>query len=200
MIRLRRARDAVDLVVDHSFEAFGLGLDFDDRRVPRPEGRRLLCLQAHDLGVLGAQRRNGLRLHRFREGADVVFGFLHGLDLFEAGFRCRGAGACGRQLIVEIGKLLLVDELPVGVDDVVARSEGLDALFSLMHTLFQFVEACRQRLRDLTGGIGADLRLLGQIGLGNGIGEARGLCGVFAGDSHIHDVSALGAGRPGWPS
>ena len=48
-------------------------------------------------------------------------------------------------------------------------------------------------MRNLTGGIGPDVRLLRQISLRNRVGDARRFCRISTGDVHVHDVGAFSA-------
>ena len=122
----RRKGDAMDLVLDHPPQPLGLGLDLDNRRVALAERGHLFGFATHDLGVLAAQRGDGLRLHRLRKGADLVFGHLQVLDLVETRFRSRRACASHSQLIVQLRELLFVDELSARTEDVVACLERLE--------------------------------------------------------------------------
>jgi hypothetical protein len=67
--------------------AVRLRLDLDHRRVAFAERGHLFGLATHDLGILAAQRGDGLRLHRLRKGADLVLRQLYLLDLIEARLR-----------------------------------------------------------------------------------------------------------------
>ena len=183
----------MDLVLDHLAQPRRLGLDFDHRRVTLAERGHLLGLATHDLGVLAAQRGDGLRLHRLREGADLVLGQLQALDLIETRFCCRRAGVRHAELIVQFRKLLFVDELSAGAEDVVAGLERLDAILGLAHAILELVETRGQRLRNLPGGIGPDVRLFCQISLRNRVGEARRFGRVLAGNTDVDDVGAFGA-------
>ena len=95
------------------------------------------------------------------------------LDLIETRFCRRRAGARHAELIVQFRELLFVDELSAGAEDVVARLERLDPILGLAHAILELVEAGRQRLRNLPGGVGPHVRLFRQISLRDRVGDAR---------------------------
>ena len=182
---------AVDLVVDHVAQAFRLRLDVEHGRMPRPERGHLLGLAAHHFGVLAAQGGDGLRQQRRRERAVLVLGLLHLRHLVEPALGLGGAGARGHELRIHLGQLLFGYELAVAADHVVACAIVLDLLFGVAHAIAQILQPRRQRLRHLARRIGADLRLFGEIGVGDGVGDARRLFRTARGDVDLDHVSAL---------
>ena len=187
----RRDRGAVDLGADHTAQPLGLRLDVDDRRMQRAEARRLLRLAAHDLGILSAQRGDGRRLQRRREGADFVLAVLNRFDLLEPRLGIGGTGMRRAELIIHIGELLVGDQLAVGGEQVVALLVVLDLVLGVADAVLQFFQTGGQGLRHLPCGIGPHLCLLGEIGLRDGVGDAHGLVRVAAGDVDLDHVSAL---------
>ena len=115
------------------------------------------------------------------------------LDLVEARFCRRRAGVRHAELIVQLRKLLFVDELSAGAEDIVAGLERLDPILGLAHAILELVETRRQRLRNLPGGIGPDVRLFRQISLRNRVGDARRFGRISAADTDVDDVGAFGA-------
>ena len=166
----RRNRGTVDLVVDHAMQPFGLRLNIDYRRMQRAKACRLLGFAAHDLGILAAQRGDGRRLQRCREGAVLVLAALDLFDLVETRLGIGGAGARRAELIVHIGELLVGHQLAVCGQKTVARLESLGLFLGFADAVLELLQASGQGLRHLPGGIGPHLRLFNEIGLGDGVG------------------------------
>src|SRR5262249_19858525 len=145
--------DTGNLFIDHQTNTLSLGMNFDDCRMTRSERRGLLGLTSHDLGILGTQCGHGLRLNRFAECSDIGPRPLEIPYLIESRFRFRRTAPRQRQLIVQLAKLLLVDQLTAGSNDIVASLELLGPLLGLAHPLLEFMEARCKRLRGPASGL-----------------------------------------------
>ncbi len=80
-----------------------------------------------------------------------------------------------------------VDQLAVGLLEIVCCTEALDRVLGVEHALSERGElAVHQRAHPLSGR-GLVVRLIGEIGLGDGLGEPRRLGGVLGGDVDLDD-------------
>ena len=120
------------------------------------------------------------------------------LDLVDLRLQGRYAVLRRGELRVGLVELLFRDDLAGRHDDVVSHAVALNRVLGVLHPSALLVEASRQRSRRLFGRLGSRLGLIGEIGVGNGVGELRCLLGALRRDGDVDDQHLVGAphGKP----
>ena len=186
--------DPPDLVVDQLLGVAQLRAHIGHQRVARAVFARHIGLVLGDVGVLGAQLDDHLGRDGGVDAAGVATGLGDLLHLIVLCARFCGLHACGDQLVVEVGDLLVVDRHALRHRQIVGRTKILDRLLGRDHPRFQIVDLAAE-----PGGgdprcvvFGADLLL--EIGVRDRVGDGRGLLRRFRADI---DVDEEGCALPG---
>ena len=185
--------DAFELLADQPPRLAQLLLDLDERGMARPERGAEIGLLARDLGVLAAQLLDQAGFQRVGGGVGRLSRRGEALQQVELGFRLGAAGARLDNAGVDLAELLLVEQPAVRADDFVLGLVGLDAGLGVLQARLQVFEPQLQPVALAFALVELGVLLVGEIGLGDGVGDARRLLRIGGGDLDVDDVSALRA-------